>query len=124
MRWPTVTFLLIHLDDKDQACVNEIMKHRKEISTAQDAVKWALKNCSMPPDDGGWIIVDSIPEPVPARPAWEPIDLPVGWHTMEKIDLPLGRHHVGNYRLPMKGLADFEHSVVLSPDTLDWLKKI
>jgi hypothetical protein len=118
------TFLLIHLDDKDLAWLNGIMKHRKEISTAQDAVKWALRNCSVPPDDGGWIIVDSTPDPVLARAASEPIDLPLGWHTMEEIDLPLGRHHVGNYRLPMKGLADFEHSVVLGPDTLDWLKKM
>jgi len=119
-----VTFLLIHLDDRDLGCVNEIMKRKKEISTAQYAVKWALKHCSMPPDDGSWIIVDSTSEPVPARAASEPIDLPLGWHTMEEIDLPLGRHHVGNYRLPMRGLADFEHNVVLGPDTLDLLKKI
>jgi hypothetical protein len=117
-----VTFLLIHLDGKDLACVNGIMKHRKEISTVQDAVKWALKNCSMPPDDGSWIIVDSPLEPVAAQTA--PIDLPLGSQTMEEFDLPLGRQHVGNYRLPMKRLADFGHSVVLGPDTLDLLKKI
>jgi hypothetical protein len=37
---------LVYLDDDDLKCVNKIMKNVKDVSTLQDAVKWALKQVS------------------------------------------------------------------------------
>jgi hypothetical protein len=109
-------FLLIHLDDEDLKCAGQIIKNVEEVQTPQSALKWALKQCAKnlkktesPGSDSEPIYVTLIPpEVTPAPP--EP-----------DITMPLGHHSVKNLRFDMKTLANFEHTVVVGEDTLDWL---
>jgi|SRR5216683_3348361 len=107
-------FLVICLDDEDLERVDVIIKNVAQVSSADDAVKWALKKCSMQsPVRLGEIETESIEPTLFSPERVKPGELPTD------LILPLGTHHVAY--IPLKHLADSEHSVMMASATLKLL---
>ena len=111
--------VILHLDYDDFSRMEKIKSKVSGISTPQDAVTWALKQCAMKWSETEFLAAkpvtfhfvgeaevflkdqQGIPKPLPI------IKLPPGHHLLE---------------IPMSRLADFKGSVVMATDTLDLLR--
>jgi|ERR1019366_4449325 hypothetical protein len=108
-------FQLIWLNREDLECVGKIVKNVETVMTPEDAVKWALRQCS-----AGWSKTESavtVWEDPPSRSSSKPGTIVIG--PGGDIGLPLGRHRTAAiYKLPMDNLIQLGHSVVVGPNTL------
>lgn len=91
-----VEFHLFWLEKEDLEYAGRIIKNVAEVSTVDGAIKWALRQCAT---------------------QWKKTEPPVG--PVAPLRIPIWNHLVA--AIPMKKLAQLEHTVAITSVTLERL---